>query len=412
MRVQPSQSAAPNLHGDVAAADDLAKQAAAIGHAASTPYFPEVESLRGIAMALVYSFHVDRFVSGPMPTDVSPLYAFVRAGHTGVSLFFVLSGFLLSLPFIDGARRGRPVSAGRFYKRRALRILPLYYTAVIVGAVFSAHHPSDLLAALPYMAFLNAVAGWTRPLPDFSDVWWSLATEIQFYIVLPLLPLALRSRRGRAVGAGVLLAYAVAYAAFLHRDLHMQTIAGQFMFRLSLFGEAPMFLSGLAVAAIYVRRGDRLRDALQARAWLRRGGGDLLLFGVFLCLGLLLRWQVWVTHTVSENVPVFGWHLLEGASWAAILALVLLLPLRSRRIWRSVLLGHLGVISYSMYMWHIPVVRPGLRAFAALGVRGGLGWTAANCGMIAVLTVICVGVSELTYRYIELPFLRRKARLT
>jgi peptidoglycan/LPS O-acetylase OafA/YrhL len=62
-------------------------------------------------------------------------------------------------------------------------------------------------------------------------------------------------------------------------------------------------------------------------------------------------------------------------------------------------------------MWHIPIARFGLKAFAKLGIRGRVGWTAANAGMIAVLTVICIGVSELTYRYIERPFLRHKARL-
>ena len=411
MSALPSEGAAPNLY-DNASAEEAARQAAAIGHATTTPYFPEVESLRGIAMALVYAFHIDRFMSGPLPTDVSLAYAFVRAGHTGVSLFFVLSGFLLSLPFIDGVRRGRLIRPRRFYGRRALRILPLYYTAVLVGVAFSAHRPSDLLAALPYMAFLNAVAGWATPLPDFGAVWWSLATEIQFYILLPLLPLLLRSRAGRVIGIAALIVYGAAYVAFLHRDLHMPTIEGQFMFRLSLFGQAPMFLFGITVAAIYVHAGERLRERLQARPWLRRGGGDAVLFLVIASLATLLRWQVWVTHTVSENAPVFGWHLLEGACWATILGSVLFLPLRSRWIWRSAVLGHLGVISYSMYMWHIPVERYVVRAFVRLGVHGGAGWTGANAGITAVITVVCIGISELTYRYIELPFLRRKARLT
>ena len=119
MRAQ--SSAAPSWYSDAAESDEALQQAAAIGHAGAMPYLPEVESLRGIAMALVYSFHIDRFVSGNLPTDVSPVYAFVRAGHTGVSLFFVLSGFLLSLPFIDGVRHGRPIRPGRFYGRRALR---------------------------------------------------------------------------------------------------------------------------------------------------------------------------------------------------------------------------------------------------------------------------------------------------
>lgn len=363
-------------------------------------------------MLLVYTFHVDRFVSGYWPIDVWPPYAFVRAGHTGVSLFFVLSGFLLSLPFIDGVRRDRPIRSLRFYERRVLRILPLYYTAVILGTVFCAQRISDLLHGLPYLFFLNAVADWSTRLDNFSNVWWSLATEAQFYLVLPLLPLCLRSRLGRWLALGVLLAYAAAYVAFLRGHLRMATAGGQFMLSLSLFGRGPMFLVGIAVAAIYVHAGPRIRASMQARPWLRRGGADAILLLMFAYLGFLLQWQVRVTHAVSERVPVFAWHVLEAVSWASILGLVLLMPLRSRLLWCSPILGHLGVLSYSMYMWHIPVVRFGLIYLQKIGIQGGVGWTAYNTAILAGLTVVCVAVSELTYRVIERPFLRRKARLT
>jgi peptidoglycan/LPS O-acetylase OafA/YrhL len=93
-------------------------------------YFPEVESLRGLAIALVFVFHADRALLFSVRTRdgaESPLaLLYVWAGHTGVTLFFVLSAFLLSLPFLDEAYGGRTVSRRQFYERRALRILPLY----------------------------------------------------------------------------------------------------------------------------------------------------------------------------------------------------------------------------------------------------------------------------------------------
>jgi len=91
----------------------------------SSTYFPEIESLRGIAIALVYFHHIDGFVApaGTGARESIPFlaWAFVTAGHTGVSLFFVLSAFLLSLPFLKEAAGGRHLSRSEFYERRALR---------------------------------------------------------------------------------------------------------------------------------------------------------------------------------------------------------------------------------------------------------------------------------------------------
>jgi len=177
---------------------------------------PEIESLRGIAITLVFLLHVDTAITlGFHPASatnllVSPLRAFSMGRHTGVSLFFVISGFLLGRPFVREAAGGRRVRRRVYFMRRALRILPLYFAAVIVASVLCAHRFADLLRGVPYLVFLNSVAGLTVPLPPYSDVWWSLATEVQFYVLLPMLPFFLRSRLGRSIGAALLMAYTLA----------------------------------------------------------------------------------------------------------------------------------------------------------------------------------------------------------
>ena len=90
----------------------------------------------------------------------------------------------------------------------------------------------------------------------------------------------------------------------------------------------------------------------------------------------------------------------------------MLAPLFSVGIFCSRVLGYFGIISYSMYMWHVPVVLYGRNYLRLLGVRGGIGWTPTNLLCVLGLTLACVAISELTYRVIELPFLRRKTRLT
>ncbi|TMA37498.1 MAG: acyltransferase, partial [Deltaproteobacteria bacterium] len=194
-------------------------------------------------MLLVLTFHIDANLHAPFgpPTSAVPLWlAFVRAGHSGVDLFFVLSSFLLSLPFFTAAAQGRRLNTRGYFARRALRILPLYYSAVAVGTVVCARGPGDLTRGLPYLLFLNALA---TPLTPWSAVWWSLCTEAQFYLLLPLLSPCLRSRTGRVWGLVALAAYAAVYSAFFAGVFRMPTNYMAAWLGMSLFGRAPQFLA-------------------------------------------------------------------------------------------------------------------------------------------------------------------------
>src|SRR5262249_47236712 len=121
-------------------------------------YFPELESLRGLAILLVFVFHADGVLLAPFRSHVgaqSPVpLAFVWAGHSGVTLFFVLSAFLLSLPFLDEANGGRTGSRPPFYQRRALRTLPLYLAGGVVGASLPSPSPPALPRGAPPPASL------------------------------------------------------------------------------------------------------------------------------------------------------------------------------------------------------------------------------------------------------------------
>src|SRR6185295_9484169 len=120
--------------------------------------------------------------AGVIPTQTSLAGAFVLAGHTGVTLFFVLSGFLLAPPFLAEARGGRRVSRAIYFTRRARRVLPAYYLFVVLAAVTTAKTPLAVLRGVPYLFFLQALPDFTERLGPWSPPWWSLATEAQFYL--------------------------------------------------------------------------------------------------------------------------------------------------------------------------------------------------------------------------------------
>jgi len=383
----------------------------------SSTYFRELESLRGIAITLVFLYHSyftflhngGGLLVGTRGMLVSPVSAFVIAGHTGVSLFFVLSAFLLSLPFLAEAAGGKRVVRSEYFARRALRILPLYWAAVVFASVACAERWSDVLRGVPYLVFVNSFGGVTAPLPPYYGVWWSLATEAQFYLLLPLIPLFLRSRRGRWLGGVFLLGYGAAYLAYFRHRLGVESLNVQITLGLSIFGRAPLFAFGILAAWVYRRYGDAIRARCEQTAWLRSGGADLLFLGIWVMLGYLLRRTVFIGYWDVEG-RWHIWHVIEGGLWTAIVLVLLLCPLRAKAIFSNRILAWVGVVSYSVYMVHqslIRLVEKGLRLPQLMAVPG----LHSVLGPVFVAAALSLMTSALTYRVIERPFLVRKARL-
>ena len=374
-------------------------------------YFPELESLRGIAIALVVAFHADATMLFPFGNRVgtwpSPPLAFLYGGHTGVTLFFVLSAFLLGLPFLEAAYGGRSASVAAFYRRRALRILPLYYCAVVAATVLTAHSVHDLWRGAPYLLFLESYPSLPTPLEPWSGVWWTLATEVQFYAVLPLV--ASTFGRSRTVTAGMLAIYGLGYLAvtlgFVVPGLDSWVRAH------SIIGRGPIFLFGLLAAWLWLRHGHTLRARLAASRWWSAGGADLLLIVVLLALGLLLRWSAFHGSVAFEVSWRYLWHVPEGLLWTLVVVIVLLCPLRTKALLSNRGLARLGVLSYSIYVLHPPLFDYTLSLWRGVFPQAGLGWTLLNAVWLALATMLCVGLASLTYRWIERPFLVRKARV-
>jgi len=378
-------------------------------------YLPELEALRGFAIVLVFLFHAGSLLdhtngAGRM---VSPLAGFVYSGSTGVDLFFILSGFLLSRPFLRAAATGAHVHLGRYFARRALRILPLYWVAVVVATVVHAGRWSDLRDGLPYAVFLNSFAHVATPLWPFSIPWWSLATEVQFYLVLPLLALFLRRRVGRIGGIVVVLIWAWAYRRYcLGRwlpPIFPTDLEARWIFAGSLFMRGPLFLLGIAAAAVHDRWGATLRSALQRSRWIRHGVADVALAGILIAMGFVLRDAASVGWPQNEGDLHVLWHAEAGVGWAAIVMLLLVAPLRTRPLWVNRVMIRIGVLSYSLYLVHLPILHRVM--IPIYGFEPDHGWTATSAALVAGLLAGCLALSAVTYRLIEQPFLREKAAL-
>jgi len=384
----------------------------ASGEAAAREDFFELDCLRGIAISLVFSIHAEGIVNWlyRVPPDASLWRSFIYGGHTAPTLFFVLSAFLLSRPFLAELRGGRRVNVRNYFVRRALRIVPLYATAVLVAILATARSMSDVLEALPYFAFLNAVPGLVAPMHPFSGPWWTVIIEVEFYLLLPLLAFAARSRRGQVVAVSFLLAYLGLYGALAFGWLRFAD-GTQYALAHSALGRGPSFLVGMIAAVLYDRYGTAVRDLGARHGWRARLVGDVLIVGTVLALGALLQWNVTAGNYVDLEIAWPVWRIPESILWATVLLLLVTAPMHVKPLFANRVWAHLGLMSYSIYLIHTPLLLYGREVIRAWFPGVLHGWTPASATAVLVLASIAVTLASITYRIIELPAMRRKLRV-
>lgn len=354
-------------------------------------YLPELESLRGWAILLVVAFHYYGVLGLAAQPDLPAWLRVLGGGNSGVTLFFVLSGFLLSRPFIDGLRSGRQVSIGRFYSARLFRIVPLYYGAVLIAWLVT-----QKTVALKALLFVP-IGFQAFP---YSVPWWSLCTEIQFYLLLPWVMWLLRFGPGRWLVAVGFLCWATAHLYLFHLPGWLSPVNP---WENSIFGRGGAFLTGIACAWL------RLSPAF---TWLARRQ-TLALLLVIGGLALLLRLWLWFAlageRPALQAFPMY--HNLEALLWGGVMLGLLALRGWGKGLLVNPLLDHAGRLSFSIYLVHVP-----LQFYLIYPlISSGIGFQADPGAYLSRLVgslVVTWGISWLTFKGIEMPFLRLKSHLT
>ncbi len=300
-------------------------------------YLPALNGLRGVAVLLVFLFHAD--ING------------FSGAFLGVDIFFVLSGFLITMLLVQEYERRGGICLKLFYIRRALRLMPALVFLLSVYLLFiflwphdvqqQARELEDTLFALLY------ISNWTRALdmqrPSLLGHTWSLSMEEQFYLIWP-----------------ILLGF---------------TLKGGF--RRSLLVTISLLLASWGWRLWLLHQGaswDRLYNGFDTRA-------DMLLFGCLVALllrsGYLGFWQkkpglaralVFIaTGSLSAMVPQLDWqqnslyvwqHALIGLSSAILIIEIVSMPkgILSTFLQRRWLVWT-GKLSYGIYLWHYPLLQ-------------------------------------------------------
>jgi len=359
-------------------------------------HISELDGLRAVAVILVLFAHF-----GPQCRAGSLLWKIESVGWTGVDLFFVLSGFLITGILLD-SRESRSYYQ-RFYVRRSLRILPLYYFVLLASVLIllvwhvgSARH--NLCEASWYLVYLgNARSAFTGHMPDVAPLGplWSLQIEEQFYLIFPYLVRSVKpASLGRMLLGVVLLSGPLRWLLYWWNPhwVIVQYVA------------SPCRLDGLALGgliALRARMGPwRLRPAYVA--WVAVGLSGAL------CVYLIWGGYDWS----SGRIRTFGYSMVALA-----FASVLLWVLTYRGAWQTAWLRlrplqYLGRISYGIYLLQVPSYLLVGRIFAHFGKRlvTGESWHAATWLGFGAVGVCTVALASLSWYVLERPFLRAKNR--
>jgi peptidoglycan/LPS O-acetylase OafA/YrhL len=348
-------------------------------------YMPQLDALRAFAVVAVLVTHL--FYAGSQR-------AVLPWGFFGVRLFFVLSGFLITgilldcKRFVEAGEQSVGFTLRRFYVRRALRILPCFYAAVVIVAFAGLYQMRQAMTwhfvYLSNFLYAGDPGKWSVQ-PGFH--FWSLAVEEQFYLVWPLLVLAVPRRKLAAVTLAAII------IAPLYRAAGVLAGWSEVAITTLPFGCLDTLAAGALLALL--QRDAALRQRL---AWL---GRPLLLVAAILAV-CLLSMRALDGHWAAQHLPmrfypvwIIGQDLVLAVLFGALIAgaargiggvagRVLLLP---PLLW-------IGKISYGTYVYHVFLVYPFVRYGHHVGYKlphGG--WHAFV--MVSAATIVVASASWL-----------------
>lgn len=353
-------------------------------------HYPAIDGLRGFACLLVVWFHASFFANAINPDVPKLYYNLSLLGQAGVDLFFVLSGFLITGILMDTAREKNVLK--KFYIRRSLRIFPLYYGflsifAICVVLFVGVHELKDLI---PYLFYLQNLSELHRlDTYQYLNHTWSLAVEEQFYLIWPVMFLALYKK---SVKAAIILCVTAFVLSLILRYAMIEAGYPKLAYTFVL-----SHLDGLTIGAF-------LSIIWRHYACILSQYKDILKIVIAILFFLSI-----LNFLTAEDVGI----LIVGVQ-ATIMSLlfgcVLVLIITGKndapinKMFSSRMLRHMGKISYGLYVFHSPImIFIGYKLY-----HYQWGYWANHIILLAIGGGLAYGISIISYRFYEAPILKLK----
>jgi peptidoglycan/LPS O-acetylase OafA/YrhL len=298
----------------------------------SSLFIPEIDGLRFIAISWVVLYHVNIFVinKNPLsflraPESYSWIYGFIANGYRGVFLFFVISGFILALPFAKQyIHEGKKVILKNYYKRRLTRLEPPYVITMVLCFIFLIlKHRYTFDQLLPsLMASLVYLHNYIPSGPHINNVIWTLEIEVQFYLIAPLLSNLFRLKE---IYRRSLLFSLIVLSIILQKAFPQYAIG--------LLGYLHYFLAGFLLVDLYLENHQfSLHKTASALA------------------GLVLFFAI-IYMNISTSIGTFLF-----LSCIFIFYFLVMNDKALRKIFSFKWLTVIGGMCYSIYLWHYIVI--------------------------------------------------------
>jgi peptidoglycan/LPS O-acetylase OafA/YrhL len=293
-------------------------------------FIAEIDGLRFLAIMAVVLVHIQLFFVAKTPATFdydNVLYFFVQNGFKGVEIFFVISGFVLAMPFakyyLTGASKPKLKS---YYYRRLTRLEPPYFLALLL--FFSLHlikgvYPvGDLARGLMFNFLYLQNFVWLKFQPIIGNITWTLEIEVQFYLIAPFLAkiFVFDKLKRRLILIGSIIALPVVNAVFVPAHI-------------SLYGYLFYFLIGFLIVDLYIT---------EKKIWL-----DNTVSSIVGLAALIILFAVDIEPLLNKfvfilSLFVFIYLALTAPFW--------------RKIFSNKLLTTIGGMCYTIYLLHTVVI--------------------------------------------------------
>ncbi|MBC5804954.1 MAG: acyltransferase family protein [Candidatus Eremiobacter antarcticus] len=306
-------------------------------------HLPVLDGIRGIAISMVLLFHIWEMTWLDMSVGPLTLNPIGTSGFLGVELFFFLSGFVIFDPYVRAWLSDAPTPTIRdFVRKRFLKIVPSYYLAIIILVATGYQHYGSLAEAGRDLTFHAVfIHNWfSQTYGSIDGVMWSLGTEVQFYLVFPMLAWAFL-RKPILCASGMIATAIIFRTAIIHSYFFHQLLT-------QLPAVLDLFALGMASSYVY-RYLEKSKPQLPGRRWVTTCAA---LAGVAAVCAMV----VWCHRIRFDPDAIALWQAhyrtLFGLTiaWATV-GLLFAAPFLQKAV-ANVVLVFLAAISYNLYIWH------------------------------------------------------------